>query len=102
ANAPIIAIAAVIAALVLGIVELVKHWDEITQKFPILGQAADAVKKGLGDLVEWFETVFTPKFSKAFDAVSQKSAEVWAGVQTAAGNVKTWFTQNWGEIQPLL
>jgi hypothetical protein len=46
ANAPLIAIAAGVGLLVVGIMLLVKHWDEIVAKVPALGTALDVVKKG--------------------------------------------------------
>lgn len=44
ANAPIILAAAAVALLVGGVLLLIKHWDEITEKVPILGKALDFVK----------------------------------------------------------
>ena len=44
ANAPLILLIAGIALLAGGIVLLIKHWDDITAKVPILGQAFDAAK----------------------------------------------------------
>jgi len=44
ANAPLIAIAAGVGLLVAGIILLVKHWDEITQKVPALGAALNGAK----------------------------------------------------------
>jgi phage-related protein len=43
ATAPIIAIGVVVGALAFGIVKLVEHWDEITERMPIVGAAMDAV-----------------------------------------------------------
>lgn len=44
ANAPLILLSAGLALLAGGIVILIKHWDDITEKVPILGVAFDAVK----------------------------------------------------------
>lgn len=43
ATAPIIAIGVVVGALAFGIVKLVEHWDDITERMPIVGAAMDAV-----------------------------------------------------------
>lgn len=44
ANAPILLIIGAVALLAAGIVLLVKNWDTITEKVPILGTAVEAVK----------------------------------------------------------
>lgn len=45
ANAPIIAAAAALAIVAAGVVLLVKHWDTIVEKVPILGTVVDAVRE---------------------------------------------------------
>lgn len=47
ANAPIIAIIAGIALLAAGVILLIRHWDTIVEKVPLLGTAMDAVKNAL-------------------------------------------------------
>ena len=45
ASAPFIAVAAAIGVLVAGIILLVKNWDTITEKVPILGKAFELAKQ---------------------------------------------------------
>lgn len=49
ANAPIIIIIASIAALAAGVILVIKYWDEITAKVPILQTALDAVRGVVSD-----------------------------------------------------
>lgn len=59
ANAPLIAIAAGVGLLVVGIMLLVKHWDEIVAKVPALGVALDVVKKGFELFMGGVETAIS-------------------------------------------
>ncbi|MGH2634159.1 MAG: hypothetical protein ACRDG3_12175, partial [Tepidiformaceae bacterium] len=68
ANLPLIAIVAVIALIVAGVILLVTHWDEITQKFPILGTVADNVKAALQTFVDWITGTLVPAVQKIPDA----------------------------------
>jgi hypothetical protein len=52
ANAPLIALAAGIGVLVAGVVLLVRHWDDIVERFPIVGRAADEVVASFQHLVD--------------------------------------------------
>ena len=67
ATAPLIAIGAVIAALAFGIVKLVEHWDDITAKFPILGQAADVVTGLIGTLSDFVTSRLIPALAEAVE-----------------------------------
>lgn len=69
ANAPIIAIIAGIALLAAGIVLLITHWDTITEKVPILGQAFDAAKTVVLDVKD--------KVVGAFQAVVDFLRDHW-------------------------
>lgn len=69
ANAPIILLVAGIAALVAGIVLLVTHWDTITEKVPLLGDAFDAAKKVVLDVKD--------KVIEAFKAVPDWLKDNW-------------------------
>lgn len=86
ANLPLYLIIATIALLGAGIALLITHWDEITAKFPILGQAADDVKKQLDAFVTWLENEFSPRATAAFDAVSQ-----WISLHWANGDIAKWL-----------
>lgn len=74
--APVIAIVAAIGLLAAGIVLLVQHWDQVTEKFPVLGVAADKVKAGLtvfkdfitGPFVDGLQALWD-KFDFIFEAI---------------------------------
>lgn len=69
ANAPIILIIGGIALLAAGIVLLITHWDTITEKVPILGQAFDAAKDVVLDVKD--------KVVGAFQAVVDFLKDHW-------------------------
>lgn len=58
ANAPLIALAAAIGAVVAGIVLLVQHWDQVTAKFPVLGEVVDAVRERAAQFADWMQGPF--------------------------------------------
>jgi phage-related protein len=87
ANAPMILITVAIAAVVAGIILLIRHWDEIVDKFPLLGRAAEGVQAGFQAFVGWITGSFVPAVEGIYTAVS--------GVVTRAiGFVR----DNWGTI----
>lgn len=72
ANWPILAIIAAVALLAGGIILLVQHWDTITQKIPILGEAVDAVV----GVVTGATTALTGAFQAVLDFVSNNWREI--------------------------
>lgn len=91
ATAPFIAIGVAIAAVAAGIIYLVQHWDEITEKFPALGVAVDAVKAGLEAFVGWITGSFVPAAMRLGDVIGE------AG-QKAVGFIQ----EHWGTIEGIL
>jgi phage host-nuclease inhibitor protein Gam len=77
AAAPVIAIALLIGLLVLGIIELVKHWDLVKQK-----------------TLEVWETISS--------FVTEKATMIWGTVVGAFQAIKDWVTDHWPEILTLL
>ncbi len=67
AAAPVIAIGAAIALLAAGIIYLVKHWDDITQRFPILGTISDTVHQALSTLAGFVTDTLIPALGKVID-----------------------------------
>lgn len=81
ANAPIVAIAAAIAAVIAIGVLLIKHWDEI-KEFMI--GVWDSIKEAFSDLADWFTNLFT---------------RAWEGIKKAWGAVVKWFSDLWESIK---
>lgn len=108
ANAPIILIIGSIALLSGAVFLLIRHWDDIVAKFPIIGTAADKAKEGFDKvtgaakavldfmLQHWPEIAvlvsgpFAPIVLLATDAFGVRSA-----IQDAFTAVKDWVTSNW-------
>lgn len=67
ANLPMIAIIATLALVAAGVVLLVTHWDEITEKIPFLGDATDAVKEKLDLFTGWIKDTFIPAVASLYD-----------------------------------
>jgi TP901 family phage tail tape measure protein len=91
AMAPLIAIGAVIAGLAAGIFLLVKHWDDITAKFPALGVAVDGVKSALQSSMDWITGTLVPSIETAFGAI-----------RTAVETVIDFVSEHWGTIQAVI
>ena len=87
AAAPFIAMAVVVAALVAGIVLLVKNWDTVTEKVPALGVATDAVKGVMQGFVDWINDPLVPTVTKIGTTVVDMT-------NTAVGFVR----DNWGKV----
>lgn len=86
--APFILIPLAISAVALGILELIKHWDDITKKFPVLGVIADAVKVQLGKFTDWITASFIPNMRELGDKF------------IAAGEaIVTWVNAHWDTIR---
>lgn len=95
ANAPIIALIAAVGAVAAGVVMLIRHWDEITAKFPIINTVIDAVKGPLQAFAGWITGTFVP------DMVT-----IGTGIMDAIGAAVGYVQQHWGTIwstmQPIL
>lgn len=70
AAAPVIALGLVIAGLGAGIFLLIKHWDSIVEKVPILGVVVDAVKTAFINLVTALEGPLTTALNAAKTVVT--------------------------------
>jgi SLT domain-containing protein/phage-related protein len=90
-----------IAALAIAGVEIRKHWDEIG---PVFDRVRDAVKKGLGEAVDWLQTTFGPMVSKiadgardAWDTIREAALDAW---ETIRDGIDTeMLAEKWGRIQ---
>jgi tape measure domain-containing protein len=90
ATAPLIAIGVVIAALATGIILLVKHWDDITERFPLLGTVADEVAASARHLADFVTGTLVPGLMTVVDTIrehwgtiSAVAEGVWNAVRTA-------------------
>jgi tape measure domain-containing protein len=84
AAAPVIALGVALAALAAGIIYVVKNWDEITQRFPLLGTAADAVKgviDGLAGALSDFGSVILPELSAAWETTAGNITAIAGSIQ---------------------
>lgn len=100
ANLPMIAIIATIALVAGGVVLLIKHWDDITAKFPVLGEATDAIKGKLSEFADWITQTFIPAAASLYDPAIKAPLElivaffkvqfdlVKVGVETVLGVIK--------------
>lgn len=100
ANAPMIAIIATVALVAAGVLLLIKHWDDITAKFPILGEATDAIKAKLGEFGAWITQTFIPAVASLYDPAVKVPLElivsyfklqfdlVRVGIETVLGVIK--------------
>lgn len=91
ANAPMIALIAVIALIVAGIILLVTHWDTITEKVPILGEAVDAVKQVWQDFADWITGSLIPAI-----------AVIYTTIEEVVSNIIEFVSSNWPTIQGIV
>lgn len=91
ANLPLIAIIATFALLAAGVVLVVKHWDEIVEKFPILGEAADAIKAKLDEFTGWIRETFVPGVMALYE-----------GVKDAVEQAIKFVVDHWDEIRAVI
>lgn len=88
ANLPMIALIAGLALLGVWIVQIIRHWDEITAKVPALAVATEVVKDALDSFVGWIRgpfidglQTFLDKFDAVFKAVEllvTSQVKAWA------------------------
>jgi hypothetical protein len=67
ANLPMIALIATVALVAAGVVLLIQHWDDVTAKFPILGEIVDTVKEKLAEFGNWITGTFVPAVASLYD-----------------------------------
>lgn len=88
---PVLAISVALAALVVGIVLVVKHWDDITAKFPALGTAASAVKTALDAFTSWITGTFVPKTLAIYNAIKD-----------AVDKAVKYVSDHWDDIKAII
>ncbi len=100
ANLPLVALIAVFALLAVWVVQIVRHWDELTAKFPLLAAATETVKAGLQGFVDWITGTFIPVIGTIYDPAIKVPLDlivsyftlqfnlVKTGVETAMGVIK--------------
>lgn len=91
ANAPMIAIIATIALVAAGVVLLIQHWDDITAKFPILGEATDAIKAKLDEFTAWITDTFVPAVLALYE-----------GVKAPVEQAIAFVVDNWDTIRAVI
>lgn len=90
ATAPIIAIGAAVAAVAAGVIWLVKNWDDLTARYPLLGKAAEAVAGALSKTWEFIRgevQAFADWWSGIWPMVQEAAVNVWNAVRTVAETI---------------
>jgi len=88
AAAPVIAVVAAVALLAAGVYLLVKNWDAIVEKYPIVGQAADTLKASFQTFVDFITGPFKDGVIAVYTVVSE-----WVGKAIA------FVVDHWDEIK---
>jgi len=91
-TSPIGLVIIAVAALVAGVVLLIKHWDEVKEA---ASKCWDWIKEKWNKAGEWFnKTVVQPVksfFSELWDNIKLKASEAWESVKATWQIVSTWF-----------
>lgn len=95
AAAPLLALVAVVAAVAAGIFLLIKHWDELALKFPILGAIVDGIRVAFDAFVGWLTGTFVPAAAAAFGAIVAAVAAVVGAIAANWGLIM-------GIVQPVI
>ncbi|WP_424766297.1 hypothetical protein [Paenibacillus sp. sgz302251] len=94
-TSPITLVIAAIALLVVGIILLVKHWDEVKI---VAGKVWDWIKGVWSVAYKWLDDkVIKPiadGFSGMWDGVTEAVGNAWETVKSVWGNVTQWFSSN--------
>lgn len=77
---PVLAISAALAALTVGVYLLIKHWDDITARFPILGRATEEVRASFNHLVDVVRNDVIPAVQATTDFVLSVFLPIWSRV----------------------
>lgn len=88
---PVLAIAAGVGLLAVGIYTLIKNWDELVAKYPVVGEATDAIKVKVGEFTGWITGEFVPAVGLIATTVTD-----------SAGRAIGFIVDHWGEIQGVI
>lgn len=88
AGGPFTLIALAIAGLVVGVILLIKYWDEITAKFPVLQTIVDAAKEAFSAFAEWLMSTGVPAIQNFTSAMTEKIRVVVDWVKTNWPTIK--------------
>lgn len=91
AAAPVIAIGLAVAALGAGIFLLVKHWDDLEQKYPALKTATETVRAAFEAFAGWITGTFVPAVGAIATAVSD-----------AVSKAVSFVREHWHEIEDVI
>jgi hypothetical protein len=83
ALAPVLLIVAAVAALSAGIFLLVKHWDELSERYPVLQEGLEAVQDAFGRMVRFVQADVVPamqRVGEAAVAVARLLVEHWGTI----------------------
>lgn len=91
ATAPVLAIGLALTALVAGIIYVVKHWDELTERYPKLEEASEKIRVTLEGFADFVREDLVPAVRSIAETVSE--------VVTAAVGA---FQSNWPRIEAIV
>lgn len=91
AIAPVIAIGVALTALVAIVLLVIKNWDDLVRKFPVLRTIADGVKTALAAFTTWVTGTFVPK-----------TLEIYNGVKDAVDKSAQFVKDHWDEIRAVI
>lgn len=91
ATAPVIAIGLAATALVTGIILLAKHWDELTARYPVLGQVSDEISSKFREFVGWITGTFVPAVASIATVIAE-----------AVGAAVAFVREHWDEIRAVI
>jgi hypothetical protein len=91
ANAPLILIAAAVGLVIAGVILLVRHWDEIVARFPVLGPIAEGVRGALQGFAGWITGTFVP----AVEGIATTVVRV-------VGDAVAFVREHWDEIRAVI
>lgn len=91
AMAPAIAIGLALTALVAVVLLVIKNWDELTAKFPVLGTIAGGVKAALTAFTGWVTGTFVPK-----------ALDIYEAIKDALDRAVKYVTDHWDDIKAVI
>lgn len=90
-TSPMLLVVVGLAAVGTAVYEVIQHWDEITTKFPAVGEAWDGLRGQIQQFGDWITGTLVPQLQGA-----------WAQIQTDTQGLVTFITTNWDTISTII
>lgn len=91
ANAPLILIIAAFIAVGLAIGLLITYWDDLVERWPVLGEMVDALKEKWNEFVAWIKDPLIPAIIEISKTVAKVAQDVYDVIKEV-----------WDKIEPLV